>query len=60
VVHEAHFIHSFPTPLLLLPVTVAEVSRLSEKVKKHIFKVGHSFRNRCLSAAATAAFERKI
>lgn len=32
VVDEAHFIYSFLTLLLLLPVTLPEVSRLSEKV----------------------------
>lgn len=53
------FIQSFLTPLLLLPETLAEVLRLSEKVKNSLFREGCYFQSPCLSTAATAAFERK-
>lgn len=58
--HFIHsFIHSFLTPLLLLPETLAKVLRLSEKVKNSLFREGCYFLNPCLSTAVAAAFERK-
>lgn len=41
VVHS--FIHSFLTPLLLLPETLAEVLQLSDKVRNSLFMEGCYF-----------------
>lgn len=53
------FIHSFLTPLLFLPETLAEVLRLSKKVKNSLFREWCYFRDPCLSTAVTAGYERK-